>query len=230
MPKYSRYLFATVSASGAVILAIFFVVFYWEQTWSVELLTVQRFLGDSYLEWSGLNSFFFFTLIAGTALLIVGILGIIVKSIKKHRAVLAVLTTVLIPFLVFATLIVSSSVLSSQQTEKLAITNFEVDSSSPLKISVDVKSFYYYEIDFDTAFIKACNQTIVAQINSNWVESTKADSMGYQYITMNFLYKLPPGNEKTLVFNFNTTLPSGNYAFWLSTHRQGGFISFNFKI
>ena len=125
--KYSKYLFGALTALGAVILAIFFIVFYWEQTWSVELLTVQRFLGDSYLEWSGLNSFFFFTLIAGTALITVGMLGIIVLSIKKHRAIFAILITVLIPLLVFGTLVLSSSVLSSQETEKLAITDFRLE-------------------------------------------------------------------------------------------------------
>jgi hypothetical protein len=159
-------LFGAFTALGAVILVIFSKVFYWEQTWSVELLAVQRFLGDSYLEWSGLNSFFFFTVIAGTAFLVVGIPGLIVQSIKKHRAVFAILTAVLIPLLVFGTLVLSSSVLSSQQSEKLAITDFRVESTNPLTFSVEAKSSYYYEIDFDTAFIKANNQTIVAQVNS----------------------------------------------------------------
>jgi hypothetical protein len=93
-----------------------------------------------------------------------------------------------------------------------------------------MRNLYYYEIDFDKAFIKAYDQTIVAQINSNLVESTEIDGMGHHYMTMNFLYRLPPGDEQTLIFNFNTTLPSGNYTFGLSTHRQGGFISFNFAI
>jgi hypothetical protein len=93
-----------------------------------------------------------------------------------------------------------------------------------------VKSLYYYEIDFNTAFVKAYNQTVVTQINSNWVESTETDGIGNHYITMNFLHRLQPEEEQTLIFNFNTTLPSGNYTFWLSTYKQGRFISFNFAL
>ncbi|MGA2681587.1 MAG: hypothetical protein ABSF44_07290 [Candidatus Bathyarchaeia archaeon] len=230
MIKYSKLLFGFFAILGFILLAIFFMVFYWEQTWSSELLTVQKLLGDMHLDWSNLNSFFFFTLIAGTALLVVGMLGIIMQSRKKHRVVFAILTVVLVPLFIFGTLFSSSLTFNSQQTEKLTITNFRLDSIHPLTCSVDAKSFYYYEIDFDTAFIKAYNQTIVAQINSNWVESTEIDGAGGHYMTMNFLYRLPPGDERTLIFNFNTTLPSGNYTFWLSTYRQGSFISFNFAV
>jgi hypothetical protein len=230
MLKNSKLLFGILTVLGAVLLVIFFIVLYWEQTWSAKLLSVQILLGDSYLDWSRLDSFFFFTIIAGTALLVVGTVGTIMQSRKKHRTIFSILTVVLIPLLIFSTLFSSSLVLSSQQTEKLAITNFRVDSTNPLTFLVDAKSFYYYEIDFDTAFIKAYNQTIVAQINSNWVESTELDGTGHHYMTMNFLYRLPPGDEQTLIFNFNTTLPSGNYTFWLSTYGQGGLVSFNFAI
>ncbi len=230
MLKNSKLLFGILAVLGAVLIGIFFIVFYWEQTWSAKLLSVQILLGDSYLDWARLDSFFFFTIIAGTALLVVGTIGTIMQSHKKHRTVFAILTVVLIPLLILGTLFSSSLVLSSQQTEKLAITNFRVDSTNPLTFLVDAKSFYYYEIDFDRAFVKAYNQTIVAQINSDWVESTELDGMGHHYMTMNFLYRLPPGDEQTLIFDFNTTLPSGNYTFWLSTYGQGGFVSFNFAI
>jgi len=230
MLKNSKLLFGILTVLGAVLLVIFFIVLYWEQTWSAKLLSVQILLGDSYLDWSRLDSFFFFTIIAGTALLVVGTVGTIMQSRKKHRTIFSILTVVLIPLLIFSTLFSSSLVFSSQQTEKLAITNFRVDNTNPLTFLVDAKSFYYYEIDFDRAFIKAYNQTIVAQINSNWVESTELDGMGHHCMTMNFLYRLPPGDEQTLIFNFNTTLPSGNYTFWLSTYGQGGLVSFNFAI
>ena len=125
-------------------------------------------------------------MIAGTALLVVGMLGTIMQSRKKHSAVFAILTVVLVPLLVFGTFFSFIFSSSSQQTEKLAITNFRVDSTNPITFLVDAKSFYYYEIDFDTAFIKAYNQTIVAQINSNWVESTEIDGMGHHYMTTEF--------------------------------------------
>jgi len=230
MLKNSKLLFGILTVLGAVLLVIFFIVLYWEQTWSAKLLSVQILLGDSYLDWSRLDSFFFFSIIAGTALLVVGMMGTIMQSRKKHRTVFAIFTVVLVPLLILGTFFSSSLVFSSQQTEKLAITNFRVDNTNPLTFLVDAKSFYYYEIDFDTAFIKAYNQTIVAQINSNWVESTELDGMGHHCMTMNFLYRLPPGDEQTLIFNFNTTLPSGNYTFWLSTYGQGGLVSFNFAI
>lgn len=229
MIKYSKLLSVFFAILGFILLAVFFLVFYWEQTWSSELLTVQKLLGDSYLDWSNFNSIFFFTLIAGAVLLLVGVLGIIMQSRKKHRVVFSILTVVLVPMFIFG-IVFSLSTFNSQQTEKLTITNFKLDSTQPLTCSVDAKSFYYYEIDFDTAFIKAYNQTIVAQINSNWVESTETDGAGGHYMTINFLYRLPPGDERTLIFNFNATLPSGNYTFWLSTYKQGSFISFNFAV
>jgi len=218
MLKHSKLLFLIFTVFGGALLAAFFIVFYWEQTWSIELLAVQRFLGDSYLEWSGLNSFFFCTLIAGTTLFIIGLAGIIAQSFSKHRAIFAALVAVLTPLLIFGTLVSSSSFFWSHQEEKLAITHFRVDRTSPLNISVDAKSSYYYEIDFDAAFIEASNQTAVAQIES------------LHDAIMGSLYELPPGDEQTLVFNFNTTLPPGEYSFWLSTYRQGNFISFNFAV
>lgn len=230
MLRYSKLLFGILAVLGAALLVIFFVVFYWNLTSSAELLAVQILLGDGYLDWSRLNAFLFFTIVAGTAFLVFGMIGTIVRSRKKHRAVFAVLCVTLVPVLVFGAFFSSSLVFSSLQTQKVAISNFRVDNTNPLTCAVDAKSFSYYEIDFDSAFIKAANRTIVAQISSNMIEAPVLDDMGHQYMTMNFLYTLPPGDEQTLNFNFNTTLPSGNYAFWLSTYERGGFISFNFTI
>ena len=230
MLKYSKRLFGLLAVLGAALLVIFFVVFYWNLTSSAELLAVQILLGDGYLDWSRLNSFFSFTTIFGTTFLAVGIIGTIAKSRRKHRVVFAILTLVFVPLLVFGAFVSSSLVFSAQQTQKVAVTNFRVDSTNPLTFLVDAKSFSYYEIDFDSAFIKAYNQTIVAEINSNWVESSAIDCNGHNTMTLDFLYRLPPGDEQTLIFNFNTTLPSGNYAFWLSTYNQGGVISFKFAI
>ena len=96
MLKNSKLLFGILAVLGAVLIGIFFIVFYWEQTWSAKLLSVQILLGDSYLDWARLDSFFFFTIIAGTALLVVGTIGTIMKSHKKHRTVFAILTVVLV--------------------------------------------------------------------------------------------------------------------------------------
>jgi hypothetical protein len=229
MLKYTKLLFASLTVLGAAFVALFFMLFYWQNTWSIEILPFQKSLSMSQL-----GFLMMFSLIGGTGFLTVGLSGIILQFVKnRKRILLTVLTAVLVPILVFSCLFtldnfIESSNIDFLPPEKIAITNVSLDSTNPLTFSVKAKSFYRYDICFSSAVVEDSNLTAVASINSEWVYAK--DSSGQTYSTMKFIYVLPPGAEQILTFNFNTTLPAGNYIFMLCSDRSGRLVFTNFSI
>jgi hypothetical protein len=120
-----------------------------------------------------------------------------------------------------------------QPPERLAIAQVTLDNNSPLTLSVTVKSFYMYDIYFDKAYIKDQYQLPLlppVEITAEWMQVEDDEERASSYYTMRFLGELPGGSEKIITLNFNTTLPSGNYAVWLHTERYQTFFSPYFNI
>jgi hypothetical protein len=229
MLKYSKLLFGSFAVLGSVFVALFFMLFYLLNTWSVELLAVQKSLSLSQF-----NFLMEFSLIGGTGFLTVGLSGVGRRFVKNRKNLYTVLTVFLVPLLVFSCLVSLDYVIRRNRDfdglppEKIALTNVSLDSTDPLTFSVTAKSSYSQDICFNTGVIEDSNLTIVASINSEWVEVK--DSSGHTYSTMKFIYRLPPGAEQILTFDFNTTLPTGNYTFMLCSGRFCKLLSFNFAI
>ena len=228
MLKKSKLLFGSLIVLGAVFVTLFFMLFYWRNTWSIEILPVQKLLSMKQLDF-----LLEFSLIGGTGFLTVGLSGIIIQFVKNRKRLLTVLTAVLVPILVFSCLVSLDNFIESRNIdflppEKVAITNVSLEGTNPLTFSVKAKSSYRYDICFETAAVEDSNQTIVSSINSEWIYFK--DSRGQTCSTMKFIYVLPPGAEQIATFDFNTTLPTGNYTFMLCTDRSGKLVSYNFAI
>jgi hypothetical protein len=98
--------------------------------------------------------------------------------------------------------------------ENEVIMEVAVNSTSPLILSISMKSFYYADIKFGHGHIKDSNQTIVAQCPRTESVGLVWDAGGHS-VEGFAVCVLPAGSEKTLTLNLNTTLPSGNYTLWL---------------
>jgi hypothetical protein len=222
--KHSRLLFAFIVLLGAFLVTAFFAIVYWGNTFSAEILVVQSLFPLQYL-----NYFMLFSIIVGTFFLTIGILGI-GRHYFKDRSCAFFLVAILVPLLVLASFVSMMSVFfdpSYEAPERMVITQVSIDSTNPLILSLNVKSFYSVEIDFVKACIKNPNEATFASIEATWI--TSEDERG-QVQTMQFLGQLPGGSEKTLTFYFNTTLPSGNYSMWLQSRRYYTFASSYFVI
>ena len=141
---------------------------------------------------------------------------------------------ILTPTLIFALFISMTMFVSGDlfAPERLVITKVKVDNTNPLTLSLTMKSFYIYNIYFDKAYIKDEYQLPLptpVEIKAEWI--TVQENEGAPYETMDFLGQLPGGSEKVITLNFDTTLPSGNYAVWLHTYRTTQtFASPNFAV
>ncbi len=223
MLKRSKLLFGFISMIGVALLLFFFICFYLLNTWSVEILTIKALIPEP-----SLGYFMTISIIAGTVFLAVGVLGLGKQYAGNHSRLFAVLAVILVPMFVFSSLVSLTFILEFPPERKLTITNIMLDSTSPLAFSFTAKSFCSFDIYFDKVFIKDRNQTIVASVNSEWVEVE--GSTGNPYSSMKFIGKLSPGSEETFTFCFNTALPAGSYNFWISSWDRGGFKSFSFIV
>ena len=100
MIKYSKLLFGSLTVLGAVFVALFFMLFYWLNTWSIEILAIKNSLSLSQF-----NFLMQFSLIGGTGFLTVGLSGVGRQFVKNRKNRLTVLTVILVPLLVFSCLI-----------------------------------------------------------------------------------------------------------------------------
>jgi hypothetical protein len=223
--KHSRLLFAFIVLLGVFLVAAFFAIVYWGNTFSAEILTMQSLIPSPYLSY-----FMLFSIIVGTFFLTIGILGIGRHYFKNHSR-LFFLVAMLVPMIVLTSFVSMMSVFWDplyEAPERLVITHVSVNSTYPLILSLNVKSLYSVEIDFVEACVKNDKQVTVASIEGTWV-TVEIDEWG-PVSRMQFVGQLPGGSEKTLTFNFNTTSPSGNYSVWLYSRRYYTFVSPHFAI
>lgn len=196
---------------------------------SEKVLIIQALVPEPYLGYLLL-----FSLIGGTAILTTGICWKVRLRSKNHKNKYTLLSALLIPLLM-STLIFSIMFFRDpwyQPAERLAFTKVTVDNTNPLTLSLTMKSFYMYEIYFDQASIKDQHELSLlppVELKPEWV--TAEDSRRTElYYTQRFLGQLPGGSEKVITLDFNTTLPTGNYAVWIHTMRYHTFVSPLFTI
>ncbi len=223
--RHSRLRFGCIAVLGAVFVTVFFTIIYWSNTFSVEILIVDALIPSPYQMY-----FMLFSIIGGTIFLTVGILGVGGQYFKNHTHIFF-LTAVLVPMLMLGSFASMMSVFSDpfyEVPERIVITQIALSNTNPLTLSLTAKSFYSREIDFVEAQIKDADQATVASIEAKWV-TVEYNEWG-PVSRMQFIGQLPGGSEKTLTFDFNTTLPSGNYSVWLSSRRYYTFVSPQFTI
>jgi hypothetical protein len=216
--KHSRLLFGFIAALGIIFVTVFFTIIHWASIYSEKILIVEALLPYPYQGY-----FMLFSLIGGTVFLTIGLLGVGREYFKNHGNMFF-LTAVLVPVLMLA-LVISITVPVDpfhEVPERMVITQVSLDETNPLVVSLRAKSFFSLDIHFVWAWIKDSNEVTFASIEATWV--TKVYDSG-PIQTMQFLGELPGGSEKTLTFDFNTTLPSGNYSVWLRSHNYYTFVS-----
>ena len=222
--KHTNLLFGFLTVLGLVLVTILLTIGYWAITFSEKILIVNALLPLPYQ-----NYFAAFSLIGGTGFLTVGILGIGRRYFKNHE-VKFFFTAVLVPLTILISfgLLLTSYDPNRGVPERMTITRASVDRADPLTVTLGMKSFYSNTIYFEEACIMDDNQTTLASIEAYWITVEDGDCLHYQ--TMQFVGKLPGGSDETLTLNFNTTLPSGNYAVRLRTCNCAFFVSPSFTI
>jgi hypothetical protein len=102
------------------------------------------------------------------------------------------------------------------EKDELLIEKVSVNNIDPFVLTVDMKSLYYLDIEFDRGYVQDGNQTVVAQCLRNVPYGSVSDGRGHS--VQHFIVCILPANsEKTVTLNFNTTLPPGNYRLTLQT-------------
>ncbi len=110
----------------------------------------------------------------------------------------------------------------------MIITQASVDRADPLTVSLSMKSYYSNIIYFEEAWIMDDNEIKLVSIEAYIITVEDGESGPHQ--TMHHVGKLPGGSDEILTLNFNTTLPSGNYAVRLRTHNGAVLVSPTFTI
>ena len=206
MVKYSKLFFCILTILGSSFLAFIFISIYWSRTSAIEILTIEALIpkaSQSNLAW--------FSLLGGGGFLTVGISGLVRHFVKAKNA-FTVLAVFMVPLLIFACF--SVFVIGVGPMDRMAITHVSLDNNSPLILAFSVKSFSSGEIYFDEAYVNDSGHNTVARI----------------YGELHTIGRLPSGSEQALTFNFNTTLPPGDYTAWLRTRVAGNTYSSSFTI
>jgi hypothetical protein len=152
-------------------------------------------------------------LFVGIAFLTIGIIGIGRLHLKMHKNLFTAIVAVVIPPLTFALIFLFIIVIIYPATwfpMRSEITNVSVINDSPLVLSVDVKA-----ITTRDSYIQ---EAVIRNIDDNKILTD---------CYLNPFYNLPAESTQTFNFNFNETLPSGNYILQLgSWHNAHGSLKF----
>jgi len=158
--------------------------------------------------------------LGGIVLLTVGMVGVIRQYFRNHSKLFSALAILLIPPLVFFTVVVGcASAFSSAQWVPLRseITQVTVVDTSPLVLSLTVKAITSRDTRIEGALIYDSTSEVVAVTpfdDRAWIEGLA-------------LAELPGGSEISLTLDFNTSLPSGDYLVRLTCwHNNHGSSSF----
>jgi hypothetical protein len=100
-----------------------------------------------------------------------------------------------------------------------------VNDVNPLVLSVNMKSLYYADIQFDHGYIQDGNQTVVAECPRTVGFGSVSDGRGHS-VPHFIVCILPANSEKTVTLNFNTTLPSGNYRLALNIYGKAFYSNY----
>jgi len=94
--------------------------------------------------------------------------------------------------------------------ENEIILEASVNNTNPLILTVNMKSLYYSDIEFDHGYIQNVNQTVVAQCPRTVPLDSVSDGRGHSVQRFNVCI-LPANSQRNVTLSFNTALPSGNY-------------------
>ena len=199
--KYSKIRFGFISVLGVVFLTFFVISNYLKLMDAINVLAT---LSNEVL------SVFLFV---GISFLTIGIIGIGRLHLKKHKNFFTAIVAVVVPLLTFALVFLFIIVIIYPVTwfpMRSEITNVSVINNSPLVLSVDVEA-----ITTRDSYIQ---EAVIRNIGDN------------EILTDCYLkpfYELPADSTQTFIFNFNETLPSGNYILQLgSWHNAHGSLQF----
>jgi|GEM_PF-6680402 len=203
--KHSKLLFGFITIFGIVFLILLLIGSYLDAIDSVNILAS--------LEHS--TQLGFLSLLCGTGLVTVGMIGIGRHYFKNHKKLFTVLSGVLISPLIFFSVIFTSVLViiaAPMFPIRTEITQVTVIDPDPLVLSVDIKAITSRTSIIESAIIYNDNNTIVAQ--TDFGDRTRFEHKDYTGLA---LAVLPAGSEIIVTFIFNTALESGNYIVGLSS-------------
>ena len=207
-------LYWSFAVLGVVFLALVVVGGYLDASYSLSVLA-------SFSFWH----FGLYFVVGGIVLLTIGFVGIGRQNWGNHRRLFTVLSTLLVPPLIFVTVLHGYifAFMSAPMFPLMSeITDVTVVDANPLVLSVGVKAITSRGSRIDQAFVINSDDELVAETSFDdreWVE--------HESFTGLALAVLPAGSEITLTLNFNTTLPSGSYLVrlgaWSDSHGESLF-------
>jgi hypothetical protein len=180
---------------GIVLVTFFFTILYWIRALDYHIAIV-----EAVVPYPAIDYLMAISVISGTTLLTIGMLWIGRLFVKKRKNLFSVFAAILTPTLIFA-LFISMVVFVSGDffaPERLAITKVRVDNTNPLTLSLNMKSFYIYDIYFGYASIKDKNEIPLVpavEIISDWIVGDY-DAWGEPVWTIDWLGKLPGAQKK----------------------------------
>jgi len=194
--KYSKKFFGFISVLGLLFLIIFFVGCYLKELDSINIL-------------ASLSSELFLILVfGGIAFFSIGIIGIVRLRLKNHRNLFTAIAAFAVPTLTFVVVFFGFILIiapgSFRFPMRSEITKVAVVSNSPLVLSVDVKALTTRNAYIEGAYILSIDDSSIV-----------TDC----YLNPPF-FVLPAYSTKTFSFNFNVTIPSGDYILMLSAWRD----------
>jgi hypothetical protein len=201
--KHSKICFGFISALGVIILILFFVGSILKEWDQIHILASVSY------------DFWWLMMFGGIALFTIGIIGIGRQKIKNHRNLFTAIAAFGIPIstftIVFFAFMLIIAPASFHFPLRSKITNLSVINNSPLILSVDVKAITTADTRIEGAYVLNIDD--------------------YSIVTDSYMnppfFELPAYSTKTLIFNFNETIPTGNYILHLSAwHANHGSLQF----
>jgi hypothetical protein len=199
--KYSKICFGVISVLGLLFLILCISSTYLK---AIDSINVLASLSDPLLT---------ILLFGGIGLITVGIIGFGRLHLKNHKNLFTALAAVAIPSLTFGLifLVIITCIPLFPFPMRSEITNISVISNSPLTLSVDAKAL--------TRRNSTIQQAIIRNVNDDKIVTDC-------YLNKPF-FELPAYSTQTFIFQFNTTIPSGNYILQLACwHDHHGRLQF----
>ena len=161
--------------------------------------------------------------------LTVGVCGIGRQHFKNHRRLFTALAVLSIPALTLYIMFLASALIfvyAPMYPIRSEITQVTVVDTSPLVLSLNVKSITSRDTRIDGALVLNSDGTDVATYYLEPIIVVDYYSHEQTYVRQS-ICELPAGSEITLTIDFNTTLPSGSYlvrlSSWGSNHGSSSF-------
>ncbi len=215
-------LYRFIAVLGIALLALVLVSAYLD---SIDAISI---LEPLYLSQSG-GELWLLVLIGGIVFLTVGIVGIGRQYSMNHRNLLTLLVVLLVPLLIFATILSVSELMITNSfftfPVRDEITRVHVISNDPLVLSLGIKTITCRGSRIQSVFIMDSDGTMVAEYRME--DIVVLDEHGYPYNCSVPVCVLSGGSSITLTLRFNCILPPGNYIVfpgsWGDSHGHASF-------